>query len=99
MQFRLQACRNNAQVWGLLVGYLGALCFWWSPQTEGYLRALSPAVWLSVVCHLATVAGIWRVPILAALLLLLATGFLAELRGDTDGEHGRWNSTEWIAQA
>lgn len=84
----LEIFSSGWMVWGLLVGYLGALCFWWSPQTEGYLRALSPAVWLSVVCHLATVAGIWRVPILAALLLLLATGFLAELRGDTDGEHG-----------
>lgn len=84
----LEIFSSGWMVWGLLVGYVGALCFWWSPQTEGYLRALSPAVWLSVVCHLATVAGIWRVPILAALLLLLATGFLAELRGDTEGEHG-----------
>lgn len=84
----LEIFSSGWMVWGLLVGYLGALCFWWSPQTEGYLRALSPAVWLGVVCHLATVAGIWRVPILAALLVLLATGFLAELRGDTDGEHG-----------
>ncbi|XP_037279250.2 transmembrane protein 245 isoform X1 [Rhipicephalus microplus] len=77
-------------VWGMLVGYLGALVFWWTPQTEGPLRAMSPAVWLAVVCHLATVAGMWRVPILAAFLALLATGFLAELRGATseNGEHG-----------
>ncbi|KAL3212126.1 hypothetical protein MRX96_051901 [Rhipicephalus microplus] len=77
-------------VWGMLVGYLGALVFWWTPQTEGTLRAMSPAVWLAVVCHLATVAGMWRVPILAAFLALLATGFLAELRGATseNGEHG-----------
>ncbi|XP_037517363.1 transmembrane protein 245 isoform X2 [Rhipicephalus sanguineus] len=77
-------------VWGMLVGYLGALVFWWTPQTEGPLRAMSPAVWLAVICHLATVAGMWRVPILAAFLALLATGFLAELRGATseNGEHG-----------
>ncbi|KAL1424514.1 hypothetical protein MTO96_020067 [Rhipicephalus appendiculatus] len=77
-------------VWSMLVGYLGALVFWWTPQTEGPLRAMSPAVWLAVVCHLATVAGMWRVPILVAFLALLATGFLAELRGATseNGEHG-----------
>ncbi|XP_077483881.1 transmembrane protein 245 isoform X2 [Amblyomma americanum] len=81
----LEMFSSGWMVWGLLVGYLGALCFWWTPQTEGPLRALSPAVWLALVCHLATVAGVWRVPILAALLALLATGFMAELRGGTSG--------------
>lgn len=81
----LEIFSSGWMVWGLLVGYLGALCFWWTPQTEGPLRALSPAVWLALVCHLATVAGVWRVPILAALLGLLATGFMAELRGGTGG--------------
>ncbi|XP_054926815.2 transmembrane protein 245 isoform X2 [Dermacentor andersoni] len=86
----LEIFSSGWMVWGMLVGYVGALVFWWTPQTEGPLRAMSPAVWLAVICHLATVAGMWRVPILAAFLALLATGFLAELRGATVecGEHG-----------
>ncbi|XP_070393250.1 transmembrane protein 245 isoform X6 [Dermacentor albipictus] len=86
----LEIFSSGWMVWGMLVGYIGALVFWWTPQTEGPLRAMSPAVWLAVICHLATVAGMWRVPILAAFLALLATGFLAELRGATVecGEHG-----------
>lgn len=74
------------QVWSLLLGYVGALCFWWGPPTEGPLTALSPVIWLALVSHLASVAGVWRMPILVVVLALLVMGFLAELRNGSLGD-------------
>lgn len=80
----LELFSGTVMVWSLVVGYSGALCFWWNQQTRPVLRAISPVVWMALVCHLASAAGIWRLPILLTLFLLFLMGFLAELRGKRD---------------
>ncbi|KAM7313331.1 transmembrane protein 245 isoform X1 [Ixodes scapularis] len=82
----LEVFSSSWMVWSLLLGYVGALCFWWGPPTEGPLTALSPVIWLALVSHLASVAGIWRMPILVVVLALLVMGFLAELRNGSLGD-------------
>ncbi|XP_064472316.1 transmembrane protein 245-like isoform X2 [Ornithodoros turicata] len=76
----LEFFSGTVMVWTLVVGYCGALCFWWNQQTRQVLRAASPLVWTALVCHVTSAAGSWRLPLLLVVLALLAMGFLAELR-------------------
>lgn len=82
----LEVFSSSWMVWTLLLGYVVALCFWWGPPTEGPLTALSPVIWLALVSHLASVAGVWRMPILVVVLALLVMGFLAEVRNGGSGD-------------
>ncbi|XP_060071913.1 transmembrane protein 245-like [Ylistrum balloti] len=66
-------------IWTLLVGYLLAVVFLWSPDTKRYLRYLSIPVWIVLTLHIATAAGYLRVPLLIFLVVVIVFGFVAEI--------------------
>ncbi|OWF48593.1 Transmembrane protein 245 [Mizuhopecten yessoensis] len=66
-------------IWTLLVGYLLAVIFLWSPDTRRYLRYLSIPVWIVLTLHVATAAGYLRVPLLLFLVVVIVIGFVAEI--------------------
>ncbi|XP_069121345.1 transmembrane protein 245-like isoform X2 [Argopecten irradians] len=66
-------------IWTLLVGYLLAVVFLWSPDTKQYLRFLSFPVWIVLTLHVATAAGYLRVPLLIFLVVVIVIGFVAEI--------------------
>lgn len=41
-----------SQVCTVVIGYLLAVCFKWSPQTEHYLRALALPVWAALLFYI-----------------------------------------------
>ncbi|XP_052092255.1 transmembrane protein 245-like isoform X1 [Mytilus californianus] len=67
-------------VWTIVVAYLLAVGFLWSPESKRYLRYLSMPVWFVLILHTATVAGSLRVPLFILLLIVIMVGFVAEVR-------------------
>ncbi|XP_049586774.2 transmembrane protein 245 isoform X3 [Syngnathus scovelli] len=58
----------------VVIGYLLAVCFKWSPQTEGYLRSAALPVWTTLLFYIVSLMGSWRVPLFVVVLLLLIVG-------------------------
>ncbi|XP_061144553.1 transmembrane protein 245 isoform X2 [Syngnathus typhle] len=58
----------------VVIGYLLAVCFKWSPQTEGYLRSAALPVWTTLLFYIVSLMGSWRVPLFMVVLLLLIVG-------------------------
>ncbi|XP_015226581.1 PREDICTED: transmembrane protein 245 isoform X2 [Cyprinodon variegatus] len=67
-------CFHAVWVCSVVFGYLLAVCFKWSPQTEGYLRALALPVWAALVFYIVSLTGSWRVPIFMVVVALLIVG-------------------------
>lgn len=55
------------------------LVVFWSPQRTIFLKLLSLPVWLAVLCHIATIVGPLRVPLVLLGIALVASGFISEL--------------------
>jgi hypothetical protein len=68
------------KVWTIVVAYILAVSFMWSPDSKRYLRYLSMPVWCVLILHIATVAGYLRVPLFIFLLIVIWVGFVAEVR-------------------
>lgn len=68
------------KVWTIVVAYILAVSFMWSPDSKRYLRYLSMPVWCVLILHIATVAGYLRVPLFIFLLIVILVGFVAEVR-------------------
>ncbi|XP_076009975.1 transmembrane protein 245 [Genypterus blacodes] len=68
-------CFHAVWVCTVLVGYLLAVCFKWSPHTEQYLRTLALPVWAVFVFYLVSLTGSWKVPIFVVVVVLLIVGF------------------------
>ncbi|XP_033732626.1 transmembrane protein 245-like isoform X2 [Pecten maximus] len=66
-------------IWTLLVGYLLAVVFLWSPDSKRYLRYLSVPIWIVLILHVATAAGYLRVPLLMFLVVVIVIGFVSEI--------------------
>lgn len=47
------------QVCTVVFGFLLVVCFKWSPQTEGYLRALALPVWAVLLLYIGECFGMW----------------------------------------
>jgi len=60
-------------------GYVVILGIFWSPQRTIFLKLLSLPVWLAVLCHIATIVGPLRVPLVLLGIALVASGFISEL--------------------
>uniref|UniRef100_A0A7N6A4T8 Transmembrane protein 245 n=1 Tax=Anabas testudineus TaxID=64144 RepID=A0A7N6A4T8_ANATE len=67
-------CFHAAWVCTVVFGYVLAVCFKWSPQTERYLRALALPVWATLLFYIVSLTGSWRVPICVVVVILLIVG-------------------------
>ncbi|XP_067304699.1 transmembrane protein 245 isoform X2 [Pseudorasbora parva] len=67
-------CFSTAWVGTLVVGYVLAVAFKWTPSMEGFLRSLSVPVWTALIFYLVSLTGSWRVPLFVVVVLLLIVG-------------------------
>eukprot|EP00064_Thunnus_orientalis_P003099 superscaffoldBa00000245_g3107 len=67
-------CFHTVWVCTVVVGYVLAVCFKWSPHTEHYLRALALPVWAVLLFYIVSLTGSWRVPIFVVVVILLIVG-------------------------
>lgn len=67
-------CFNAVWVGTLVVGYVLAVAFKWTPGMEGYLRTMSVPVWTTLIFYLVSLTGLWRVPVFVVVVLLLIVG-------------------------
>ncbi|XP_061530853.1 transmembrane protein 245 isoform X2 [Phycodurus eques] len=67
-------CFHAMWVCTVVVGYLLAVCFKWSPYSEGYLRSAALPVWTTLLFYIVSLTGSWRVPLFVVVLLLLIVG-------------------------
>ncbi|XP_077432984.1 transmembrane protein 245 isoform X2 [Vanacampus margaritifer] len=67
-------CFHAVWVCTLVIGYLLAVCFKWSPHTEGYLRSTALLVWTALLFYIVSLTGSWRVPLFVLVVLLLIVG-------------------------
>ncbi|XP_051922034.1 transmembrane protein 245 isoform X2 [Hippocampus zosterae] len=58
----------------VVIGYLLAVCFKWSPHTEGFLRSAALPVWTTLLFYIVSLTGSWRVPLFVVVVLLLIVG-------------------------
>ncbi|KAL7840495.1 hypothetical protein AOLI_G00258180 [Acnodon oligacanthus] len=65
---------NALWVGTLVVGYVLAVAFKWTPGMEGYLRAMSVPVWTALIFYLVSLTGAWRVPMFVVVVSLLIVG-------------------------
>uniref|UniRef100_A0AAX7T967 Transmembrane protein 245 n=1 Tax=Astatotilapia calliptera TaxID=8154 RepID=A0AAX7T967_ASTCA len=68
-------CFHFMWVGTVVFGYLLAVCFKWSPQTERYLRTLALPVWAVLLFYIVSLTGSWRVPIFVVVVGLLIVGY------------------------
>ncbi|RVE62641.1 hypothetical protein OJAV_G00159080 [Oryzias javanicus] len=67
-------CFHAVWVCTVVFGYLLAVCFKWSPQTEQYLKTIALPVWASLLFFVVSLTGSWRVPIFVVVVALLIVG-------------------------
>ncbi|XP_046689989.1 transmembrane protein 245 [Silurus meridionalis] len=58
----------------LVIGYVLAVVFKWTPAMEGYLRAMSVPIWTVLIFYLVSLTGAWRVPMFVLAVILLIVG-------------------------
>ncbi|XP_054751014.1 transmembrane protein 245-like [Lytechinus pictus] len=66
---------SSLWVWTIIIAYMLALIFWWTPQSRSLLTTLSVPVWILLLLHLSTVAGWYRIPIFFLFVILVALGY------------------------
>ena len=81
------------QVWTLVVAYLLVVIFYWTPESSKILRPLSIPVWIALTFHLTTIVGVFRVPLLLVLGVMMTVGCVSTVTESAQAEHpeeGRW---------
>ena len=82
------------QVWTLVLAYLLVVIFYWTPESSRILRPLSIPVWIALTFHLTTIVGVFRVPLLLILGVMMIVGWMSSEvtepgQKEQSGE-GRW---------
>ncbi|KAB5533020.1 hypothetical protein PHYPO_G00126780 [Pangasianodon hypophthalmus] len=67
-------CFSALWVGTLVVGYVLAVVFKWTPGMEVYLRAMSVPIWTVLIFYLVSLTGAWRVPMFVVVVILLIVG-------------------------
>ncbi|MCI4391349.1 hypothetical protein PGIGA_G00133150 [Pangasianodon gigas] len=67
-------CFSALWVGTLVVGYVLAVVFKWTPGMEVYLRAMSVPIWTLLIFYLVSLTGAWRVPMFVVVVILLIVG-------------------------
>ncbi|MCJ8745589.1 hypothetical protein PDJAM_G00131870 [Pangasius djambal] len=67
-------CFSALWVGTLVVGYVLAVVFKWTPGMEVYLRAMSVPIWTVLIFYLVSLTGVWRVPMFVVVVILLIVG-------------------------
>ncbi|XP_061108675.1 transmembrane protein 245 isoform X1 [Conger conger] len=67
----------------LVLGFVLAVAFKWTPGMEGYLRAMSVPVWIALLFYMVSLTGSWRVPVFVVVASLLIIGSLQEKPQET----------------
>nr|XP_023681537.1 transmembrane protein 245 isoform X3 [Paramormyrops kingsleyae] len=67
-------CFGPVWVGTVVLGYLLAVIFKWTPATESYLRTASVPVWTILLFYLVSLTGCWRVPVFVIVVVLLVIG-------------------------
>ncbi|XP_060756153.1 transmembrane protein 245 isoform X2 [Neoarius graeffei] len=67
-------CFSALWVGTLVMGYVLAVVFKWTPVMEGYLRAMSVPIWTVLIFYLVSLTGAWRVPMFVVVVILLIVG-------------------------
>ncbi|XP_061810828.1 transmembrane protein 245 isoform X3 [Nerophis lumbriciformis] len=67
-------CFHAVWVCTVVVGYLLAVGFKWSPHTEGYLRSVALPVWATLLFYIVSLTGSWKVPLFVVVVVLLIVG-------------------------
>ncbi|KAK9746388.1 hypothetical protein QE152_g6196 [Popillia japonica] len=70
---------NTALVICLLLGYVTAIFFLWSPKSNFKFHCASTLVWFLVACYLANLCGSLKIVVFIILQLLFLGGFFLEL--------------------
>ncbi|KAL3836498.1 hypothetical protein ACJMK2_021925 [Sinanodonta woodiana] len=70
---------SSAWIWAILLGYALAVIFLWNSVSRAHLHCLSVLVWLTLILHVANIAGPLRVPLLICLVMVVTVGFVAEV--------------------
>ncbi|XP_029115795.1 transmembrane protein 245 isoform X3 [Scleropages formosus] len=73
-------CFGSAWVGTLVLGYLLAVVFKWTPSMERHLRLMSVPVWTVLLLYLVSLTGSWRVPVFVVVVSLLIVGSLQDKR-------------------
>ncbi|XP_059140798.1 transmembrane protein 245-like isoform X2 [Physella acuta] len=69
---------NSYWVWTLLVGHLLCVIFLWKPEST-WLRWMSAPVWVSVLLHLANIAGPLKVPLFFFMVIVMVAGVVVQM--------------------
>ena len=71
-------------MWSIIIGYSIALIFYWTPSSSHTMRLLSFPVWMIFVNYLASIAGVYRVPLFLVVVSLTVVGFVTDATGSKD---------------
>ncbi|XP_072173987.1 transmembrane protein 245-like [Diadema setosum] len=77
---------SSLWVWTIIIAYVIALIFWWTPQSSSILTTLSVPIWILLLLHLSTVAGWYRIPIFFLVIILVALGYTSHRRDASSRE-------------
>ncbi|ESO88151.1 hypothetical protein LOTGIDRAFT_234712 [Lottia gigantea] len=75
---------SSLWIWTIFIAYILVLIFFWTPESHQTLSYLSIPVWVIFTLHIATIAGSLRVPLLIAMIAVMITGFITEVRGESN---------------
>ena len=59
-------------MWSFVCAYVIILLVFWKPERRTVFQLLSVPVWLALLFHVVTVFGLFRVPVILTVLVLVA---------------------------
>ncbi|XP_071101496.1 transmembrane protein 245-like isoform X1 [Haliotis cracherodii] len=69
---------SSMWLWTIFIGYIVTVIFFWTEESRKTFHYISITVWVTLILHIATVAGPLRLLLLAALVVVMVIGFVSE---------------------